>query len=271
MRKKISILLTFAIIVSMFSFMTLTTSATTSGDYTYIIENGCATITNYSGSVQKLTIPETLDGYPVTKIGRDAFFNNYFLQEVYLPNNLLYIGDQAFAKSFNLRYVSFGNNLETIKYGAFNTCPLISISLPNSLTTLENAFINCNLSFAYIPHSIDYIDNAFSGNPNLIIIGCAGSYAETYANDKGITFATTPCKNHLFIQGECSCCEILLGDLNGDGVRDTSDYMLLSGYVANPATCPDLEIADINQNGVLDENDKTILLEIILGIYVWPQ
>ncbi len=48
----------------------------TSGDYTYILpENGAAEITGYWGKAENLTIPDQLDGHPVTAIGDDAFYS----------------------------------------------------------------------------------------------------------------------------------------------------------------------------------------------------
>jgi len=34
----------------------------------------------------EVVIPETIDGYPVTCIGKEAFLNEQFLTEVYLPS-----------------------------------------------------------------------------------------------------------------------------------------------------------------------------------------
>ena len=45
-----------------------------SGDYAYIVlKDGTAEITKYTGTAEALTIPDALDGYPVTSIGDRAF------------------------------------------------------------------------------------------------------------------------------------------------------------------------------------------------------
>ena len=52
-----------------------TAEAATEGFYTYEVEYGEATITDYTGSGGDITIPDTLGGYPVACIGDEAFYN----------------------------------------------------------------------------------------------------------------------------------------------------------------------------------------------------
>ena len=69
----------------------------TNGDYKYILlENGTAEIIDYTGSVGKLIVPDTLDGYRVTSIGDKAFSFCDALRSVTLPDNLTSIGMLAF-------------------------------------------------------------------------------------------------------------------------------------------------------------------------------
>ena len=57
----------------------------------------------------------------------------------------------------------------------------------------SSAFSGCEkLSNIYIPASVTAIDSyVFSWNTTLVIRGAAGSYAETYAKNKNITFQET--------------------------------------------------------------------------------
>ena len=69
--------------------------------YTYSVdENGNATITGYSGNVDSLSIPSTIDGYPVTAIGNDAFSGNTSLYTVAIPSGVVTIGSSAFRFDF---------------------------------------------------------------------------------------------------------------------------------------------------------------------------
>ncbi|MDQ2085783.1 glycoside hydrolase family 9 protein [Herbivorax sp. ANBcel31] len=62
--------------------------------------------------------------------------------------------------------------------------------------------------------------------------------------------------------------DILYGDLNGDGVVDSSDYILLSRIVLEIPVPEDvdLEVADLNGDGIIDSTDTVILSRYILEI-----
>ncbi|MDQ2086966.1 cellulase family glycosylhydrolase [Herbivorax sp. ANBcel31] len=58
--------------------------------------------------------------------------------------------------------------------------------------------------------------------------------------------------------------EILYGDINGDGIVDSTDYILLSRIILEvPVDNVDYEAADVNRDGVVDTTDA-----IILGRYL---
>ena len=74
-------------------------------DYTYTITNGAITITKYTGSGGAVTIPDTINGLPVTTIGgyyngsgywSGAFDSCTSLTSVTIPNSVTSIGDWAF-------------------------------------------------------------------------------------------------------------------------------------------------------------------------------
>ncbi|MCD7797490.1 MAG: leucine-rich repeat domain-containing protein [Clostridiales bacterium] len=75
MKKIISLLLSAAMLLPVTVGLDLTAFAATSGDYEYTVSNGTAEITGYTGLETELTIPSTIDGYTVTSIGEDAFYN----------------------------------------------------------------------------------------------------------------------------------------------------------------------------------------------------
>ena len=69
-----------------------------SGDYKYILlADGTAQIIDYSGRAAELTVPDTLDGYPVSSIGDKAFSFCSSLTAITLPESLESIGTDAFA------------------------------------------------------------------------------------------------------------------------------------------------------------------------------
>ena len=100
--------------------LAVTVSAGTYGDLTYAISDGEATVTACDDSASgTLTIPDTLDGCPVTAIGDDAFVNCMDLVGVEIPDTVTCIGDYAF----------------------YECNELVSLDLPSSLTRIgDSAF-----------------------------------------------------------------------------------------------------------------------------------
>ena len=66
-----------------------------SGNWKYTVDNGVATVTGYTGSDTSITIPTTLDGYKVKRIGDNAFEESS-IQSVVIPEDILSIGKCAF-------------------------------------------------------------------------------------------------------------------------------------------------------------------------------
>lgn len=60
--------------------------------------------------------------------------------------------------------------------------------------------------------------------------------------------------------------DVMLGDLNGDGVIDTLDATLLSRYILGMNVNLKLEAADINGDGIIDTLDATLLSRHVLQI-----
>jgi hypothetical protein len=77
-----------------------------SGDYFYSISNGAATITAYRGAGGAVTLPSTIEGFPVTGIDNNTFYGNTTLTSVTIPNCITSIGNQAFSACSGLTSVS---------------------------------------------------------------------------------------------------------------------------------------------------------------------
>ena len=101
----------------------------------------------YSGS--KIIIPNSVlyDGknYPVTSIADSAFYSNWSLIEVTIPNSVTTIGDYVFASCSGLKTVTIPNAMTSIGRNAFYGCTgLTEVTIPNSVTTIgERAFYRC--------------------------------------------------------------------------------------------------------------------------------
>ncbi len=113
-----------------------------------------------------LTIPASLNGYPVTKIGKYAFSECAEMTSVTIPDSVTEIDYEAFGGCWELATVNFGTGLKTIGEYAFDACgELASLDLPDGLTSIENsAFNGCHsLTSLVIPDSVNKLGvNAFS-------------------------------------------------------------------------------------------------------------
>ena len=113
-----------------------------------------ATITKYQGNVSALSIPDTLDGYPVVGIAASVFKNNKQLRVVVIPDSVTKIDNNAFAACSNLITIILSKNITSIGEHAFNNCSaLTSIEIPKSLEKTGTSvygkadngiFVGCN-------------------------------------------------------------------------------------------------------------------------------
>ncbi len=198
---------------------------------------GNSAFANCSG-IKSLVIPES-----VLTLGGSAFCYCTALTEVVLPENLTEIGHGLFFQCTALEEIDIPSGVTAIGYGAFEGCSkLAHVKLPKGLTLIENnafsgcgslteitvpdgvkqigqyAFSNCgNLQTITIPQSVTSIHwSAFSGSDKLVIRGIKGSYAETFAQNRGIPFEKLP----------------LYGDADDDGTVSALDVVRLKRYFA---------------------------------------
>ena len=151
-----------------------------SGDYTYSIDSGNATIIRCKNfTAEEIVVPDTLDGYPVTAIGDFAFsaaldvgtsWGNttitytYNYTRITLPEGIKTIGRYAFAENKNLQEVVLPDSLTDFNYCAFMNCKnLESVNIPDGVECLPDfLFSGCTkLKNLGLPDSIKIIcDNA---------------------------------------------------------------------------------------------------------------
>lgn len=115
-----------------------------SGQFLYTIDNGEVTITRglYDETCPRegwpitITIPNEIDGYPVTRIGESAFWSWHAVDTIYLPDTLEEIGRTAFLHCQGLRVVDMPH-VKTIGASAFKGCiSLEAIRIPSSVETI---------------------------------------------------------------------------------------------------------------------------------------
>ena len=142
------------------------------GDYGYdTLDDGSVEITSYDGADTELVIPSTLDGRPVTAIGKGTFAMRFKLTRVTLPEGLSSIGESAFQGCIGLTDVTLPDSVTTIGEHAFSECRCLEkVTLPKGLEEIEGgAFAYCeSLVNVVIPDSVTYLGyGAFNGCASL--------------------------------------------------------------------------------------------------------
>lgn len=154
----------------------------------YRLEDGAVTIEGWAAVGTVMTVPETIEGFPVRAVAAQACRGESALTEVVLPASLVEIGAYAFAECPNLARVTLAGG-ETVGFAAFRDCrALLAVELPDTLRMLEDeAFRGCTmLAKMRIPAAVTQIGyDVFNGCERLILNveenKLAADYAERYA------------------------------------------------------------------------------------------
>jgi len=134
----------------------------TYGDFSYGISNREVFIFGCSSSAASVTIPSTIEGYPVTSIGNWTFNSCTNLASIEIPDSVTSIGGYAFHKCTSLASIEIPDSVTSIGGSAFSNCTsLASIEIPDSVTSIGGyAFLYCtSLASIEIPDSVTSIDD----------------------------------------------------------------------------------------------------------------
>ena len=126
-------------------------AAMTSNGLEYTVENGNVTITGYNGNATGITIPSSIGGKAVTKIGSFAFFpmingkrTPKNIITVTIPSTVTEIGSYAFEET-PLRTIVLPSSVKTIGSSAFRNCrSLTSLQTTGPLHFGAHAFDGCS-------------------------------------------------------------------------------------------------------------------------------
>ncbi|MGM9553117.1 MAG: leucine-rich repeat protein [Faecousia sp.] len=163
-----------------------TEKGTVSGSWTYTISNGNATITAYSGNASSVEIPETIDGYRVTALGRNLFSDNAVLTSVTLPKTLEKIESYCFQNCSNLAAITLPENLYGIGYHAFYNCTALSQITVNS-TKLTDVDTSGNIFYNAGKYAANGISVTFGNNATMIPKDMFYCDENNYARVKSVT------------------------------------------------------------------------------------
>lgn len=132
----------------------------------------------------------TIDAY--------AFYDCDALTSITIPDKVASLGNYVFAECDSLTNVKLGTGIVTIPTYAFNNCAVLdNVVIPYRVTEIKGyGFANCpKLKTITIPRSVTSIaSTAFSYPTTMTVYGVAGTYAETWAKEKGATFVNKEVK-----------------------------------------------------------------------------
>jgi hypothetical protein len=142
-------------------------SLSAGAQFDYTTNNGGITITRYTGQGGAVTVPDTINGLPVIRIGNAAFYLSPSPSLVELGTNVTSIGSSAFFGCHSLTNLTIPGGVTNIDGAAFAYCTsLRSIAIPDSVVSLsEGIFYGCNnLTNAVLGSSIHNVNDwAFYG------------------------------------------------------------------------------------------------------------
>lgn len=118
---------------------TIVYGSTTSGQYTYNdLSDGTIRLVGYSGSVQNVVIPSTIDGKQVSEIGTNTFKNNSSIKTIKLPEGVKTIDSYAFNTCSNLTTVYMPSTLKSVSHVFYKACPKLTYTMPDNLTKMSD-------------------------------------------------------------------------------------------------------------------------------------
>ena len=179
--------------------------------------SGC---TNLGGEV---TIPST-----VTSFETAAFQNCTSLTSVVIDAQNGEVPNQCFQGCTSLQSVTLNDTVTRIGYYAFDGCTALRyIEIPTTVT--------------------DIARSAFQNDENIILGVHEGSYAQEYAQNRGISYIVLE--------------TIKLGDANGDGYVNVNDVTAIQRHAAELELLEGINFhaADINGDGNVSVDDATEL------------
>ena len=113
--------------------------------FEYEIVDDKITITKYNGSVEEVTIPETINNIPVTAIGAEAFKDNETMTDVIILLNVETIGDDAFAGCDENLNIHGYRRTDSERYAQENTVNFVAIPYPlKNASTISSKHTNVN-------------------------------------------------------------------------------------------------------------------------------
>ena len=171
----------------------LTVPAVGQAQFNYTTNDSTITITKYTGSGGAVTIPDTINGLPVTSIGDYAFEDCYGLTSVMIGTNVTNIGAGAFYWCNRLTSITIPNSVTSIGYDTFFWCKsLTSVTIPNSVTSIGDDVFDFCISLTAI--TVDMLNSVYCSVDGVLfdkdqttLIQCPGGITGSFTVPASVT------------------------------------------------------------------------------------
>jgi hypothetical protein len=255
----------------------------------YTVANSQVTITDYTGSATKLTIPNKIQGYPVTCINNNALADCTALTSIIIPGSITKIGDFAFSNCSSLTSITIPASVVSIGNGVFNHCSSL-----NTIQVNTNNLFYCNddAGVLYNKNKTTLIraPGAISGDyqiPDSVIsiadwafTGCIGLSGVIFSSDapsmEANSFHSVHTKAYYPAANNTWAEDVLLsyggnitwipdtnkipGDIDGNNCVDNQDVEFLLWFTLFPDDYSISVNADFNGDNTVDNQDVEYLL-----------
>lgn len=254
-------------------------SPTAIGTYTVIVEGQG----NYTGTVDTNTfeIIETQINKPtVTSYTGtyDSQPHGVEVTDVASGRTVLYSTDQINWSENEIKYTDAGEYVVYVKVqgdASHEDSEIVSGTITiNKAATAAPTVTGCNVEYNGQPHGVEVTgvpsgrtvlystdqDNWVTTSPTLTNVGSMTVYVKISSDANHNASSVVSAKITIREQGD-----YILGDINGDGRINTSDYILLYNYVKRKISLDDdvLPRADINKDGRINTSDYIILYNYV--------
>lgn len=113
-------------------------------------------VDNYTGTYMEVDVPAYYKGFPVGRVGTEAFLDNRTITKVNLPEGLQAIKDRAFRNCVNMESFTIPSTVTEIgTYVFYQMGKVTKLELPEGITSIPNqAFQGMSLTELVIPEGV---------------------------------------------------------------------------------------------------------------------
>ena len=197
MKRKITnsfvFLVLFTAISAIFVLNSSAAGYVTQGDFTFYVNGTNASVTQYNGNAEKVTVPSKVGSAKVIAIASQAFWSKKSIKTISLPSTIQSIGKAAFNECTGITKIVLPSNLKKISDSAFWFCTgLKAMYIPPSVTSIAStAFKGCtNLTAYVIPGS--YAEKFVKADSNVKLGYRYATSIKFSATSTKVTMGTTP-------------------------------------------------------------------------------